>query len=110
MVRLLRYGFVLVVLCSFLVACGGGGGGGGSAGVATGTGVFVDSPVEGMKYVSGTITGVTDQNGSFGCEVGLTGKFFVGEILVGGAPAVGSRGTGDPAPLFLQYASSGVWS
>src|SRR4030067_2646077 len=83
MVRLLRFGFFLVVLCSFLVACGGGGGGGGSAGVATGTGVFVDSPVEGMKYVSGTITGVTDQNGSFGYEVGLTVKFFVGDILVG---------------------------
>jgi hypothetical protein len=81
--RHIRNGFVLVVLCSLLVACGGGGGGGGSTGVATGTGVFVDSPVEGLKYVSGTVTGVTDQNGTYEYEVGLTVKFYVGDILVG---------------------------
>jgi hypothetical protein len=39
--------------------------------------------VERLKYVSGTITGVTDQNGTYHYEVGLTVKFYVGDILVG---------------------------
>ena len=84
MVRRIRYDFFLVILCSLLIACGGGGGGGGgSAGVATGTGVFVDSSVAGLKYVSGSISGVTDSNGTFTYEVGQTIRFYVGDILIG---------------------------
>lgn len=48
-----------------------------SASVQTGT--FVDSPVKGLYYVSGSQSGTTDSNGTFKFETGQTVKFYLGD-------------------------------
>lgn len=76
-----------LILLAGLTACGGGGGSGGG----TATGVFLDSAVQGMTYVSGSITGLTDTNGTFQYEVGNSVTFQIGDIFIGqarGSPVV----------------------
>ena len=78
-----------------LVACGGGSGGGssdgggsggtGGGGTVTSTGIFVDSPVEGLRYVTNSLEGQTDTGGRFNYRAGETVQFYVGDILIGGA-------------------------
>ncbi|WP_017446902.1 hypothetical protein [Gayadomonas joobiniege] len=51
----------------------------------TKTGQFVDSPVEGIHYISGDISGVTDSEGKFEYNSGHTVSFYVGDILLGQA-------------------------
>jgi hypothetical protein len=41
------------------------------------TGSFVDSPVEGLYYVSGAQSGMTDSNGTYKFEAGKTVKFYL---------------------------------
>ncbi|MEP1444834.1 MAG: hypothetical protein ABJK37_01795 [Paraglaciecola sp.] len=53
--------------------------------VETAEGVFIDSPVEGLSYVSGSVEGVTDVNGTFTYEVGAEITFSVGGIVIGSA-------------------------
>lgn len=77
--------FLALYVLFTLTACGGGGGGGGG-GTATGgtaTGVFKDSNVSGMTYVSGAQSGLTGTDGSFTYEVGNTVTFSVGGVTVG---------------------------
>jgi hypothetical protein len=47
------------------------------------TGVFRDSTVIGLGYVSGAHSGVTDQSGAFTYETGLGITFSVGQINIG---------------------------
>jgi hypothetical protein len=54
---------------------------------ATSQGVFIDSPVTGLRYETETHNGVTDENGKFDYEEGETVTFFVGDIKLGSAPA-----------------------
>jgi hypothetical protein len=78
-----------------LVACGGGsgggisdgGGGGGTGGgeTVTSTGIFVDSSVEGLRYVTNSLEGQTDAGGRFNYRAGETAQFYVGDILIGAA-------------------------
>ena len=78
-----------------LVACGGGGGGGssdggggggtGGGGTVTNTGIFVDSTVEGLRYVTDSLEGQTDAGGRFNYRPGETVGFYVGDILIGAA-------------------------
>lgn len=49
------------------------------------TGVFVDSPVEGLQWVSGNRTGFTDVTGAFKYISGDTVQFYIGDILIGEA-------------------------
>ena len=87
--NIIRTARLFALLMTFLLpACGGGGGsssGGGSSvgGSSTGTGVFLDSAVEGISYVSGSVSGVTDVNGTFTYEVGNTVTFTIGDIVIG---------------------------
>ena len=67
----------------FVSACGGGGGGGSSGGPDIAEGRFFDSPVEGLGYSSGSISGVTDASGTFQYEVGQSVSFFIGGIQLG---------------------------
>jgi hypothetical protein len=53
--------------------------------VAVLTGIFVDAPVEGLTYVSGTQTGTTDASGTFRYEDGKTVQFRVGNVVLGQA-------------------------
>jgi len=46
-------------------------------------GRFVDSPVEGITYISGNQTGLTDQNGTFYYEKGQDVTFKIGTIDLG---------------------------
>ncbi len=71
-------------------ACGGGGGDGPPTrppGPVTDVGVFIDSPVEGLTYQSGSNTpGTTDTEGMFVYEVGETLSFSVGGVQLGTLP------------------------
>lgn len=78
---------ILYVVCFALAACGGGGGGSVSSAPESRTGRFVDGPVEGLTYESGSQKGVTDTNGTFRYEEGKPVKFSVGGILIGQATA-----------------------
>jgi len=76
----------LLVLASTLLGCGGGGGdpvNTQTLGDATQQGIFVDSPVEGLRFLSATQSGMTDSNGAFLYQEGETVSFYVGDILLG---------------------------
>ena len=49
----------------------------------TSDGIFIDSPVEGLNYVSASLSGKTDSNGKFEYEDGKTISFNVGGISIG---------------------------
>jgi hypothetical protein len=72
--------FALLGIVCFLSNCGGG-----SGGSTTATGLFLDSAVEGIKYDSGSITGLTDTNGTFQYEIGGNVRFMIGDIFIGEA-------------------------
>jgi YD repeat-containing protein len=75
-----------VILCiSFLSACGGGGSGGGGDDIRTG--VFTDSAVAGMSFVTATQSGTTDASGAFKYKAGETITFSIGDIVIGEAVA-----------------------
>lgn len=76
-------------LC-FLSACGGGGSGSNGGGTTpppptpqTAEGRFIDTVVQGLEYISGDQTGITDSNGTFTYEVGETITFSVGAVDIG---------------------------
>jgi len=70
----------LLILSVVFIACGGGGGGGGTS---TAQGVFIDSPVEGVEYISGSQSGITNADGKFTYEVGKNVEFKIGDISLG---------------------------
>lgn len=49
-------------------------------------GRFVDAPVEGLGYRSGSVAGVTGANGEFRYQDGAEVVFFIGDIALGAAP------------------------
>jgi hypothetical protein len=81
--NLLSVIFTGILSLSLLIGCGGGGGGGSSSNPTTATGYFIDSPVQGLTYVSGGQSGTTDADGKFTYEVGKTVKFSIGAISLG---------------------------
>ena len=84
---------LLAGLAVLLSACGGsspaGGGippgGGGTTG--TQQGEFLDSAVQGLRFITQSQSGTTDNNGRFNYRTGETISFYVGDILLGSAPA-----------------------
>jgi len=66
-----------------LYGCGGGGSTPAPGPVSTATGVFIDAPVEGLKYVSGGHSGLTNEKGEFIYEVGKPVTFSVGGVVIG---------------------------
>jgi hypothetical protein len=84
--------FLSLLLINMLVGCGGGGGGGDGGSTAAGnavdkvvvkSGVFLDSAVGGIDFVSGGQQGTTDANGTFQYEEGKKVRFSVGGVLIG---------------------------
>lgn len=53
--------------------------------VVAGDGRLVDDPVEGVRYESGPLAGLTGHNGEFRYEVGNTVRFYIGDIPLGRA-------------------------
>jgi hypothetical protein len=51
--------------------------------VIVANGTLVDAPVEGVRYESGTLAGITGSSGEFRYEVGNTVRFSIGDIALG---------------------------
>jgi len=62
-------------------------GAGGTLIVASNKGQFIDGPVEGLRYVSGELSGITGPRGEFQYQEGHSIRFFIGDIALGEAPA-----------------------
>jgi|GEM_PF-57775 len=67
----------LIVISIAILLLSGCGGGGGSL-----KGVFIDDVVSGVRYVNGTNTGYTDENGEFPYSGGVV-EFYLGNIKIG---------------------------
>lgn len=70
------------------ISCGGGSTNEGIQSLESQTsevfeGTFIDSPVEGLEYVSGRVQGVTDGEGRFKYENGSTIQFKIGSVVLG---------------------------
>ena len=79
--------FVLGGNCAFFFSSGGGSSDDdeprkGLTVVVT-DGQFVDAPVQGLYYESGTLSGFTDRDGRFQYEEGGEVRFFIGDIPLG---------------------------
>lgn len=92
-----------LITAAILSACGG-------SETPLSTGVFVDAPVEGLNYTSGSISGTTDASGRFLYAPGESVTFSVGGIAlptVAGAAMVtpvdlvGGTGAHDPAAVAI---------
>ncbi|MSQ74683.1 MAG: efflux RND transporter periplasmic adaptor subunit [Rhodoferax sp.] len=62
-----------LITVAILSACGVGG-------TPLTTGIFVDAPVEGLSYATGSITGTTDASGRFSYTPGANVTFSFGGI------------------------------
>ena len=51
--------------------------------IIIGDGTLVDAPVAGVQYESGSLAGITGNNGEFQYEVGNTVRFSIGDIPLG---------------------------
>ncbi len=108
----------LVVGSTLMVSCGGGGGGGGSSPSSgssgssspttpTGTGYFVDAPVQGLYYTTSSgISGYTGSNGSFSYDVGDSVTFDAGSTTLGSVTISVPSTTITPVSLFNDSVSS----
>src|SRR3989304_3208242 len=85
--KLKRIYLIHIIICGLylLALYGCGGGETGSEEKEINQGLFLDSPVEGLEYISDNNFGITDANGTFKYADGSTVKFFIGDILVGEA-------------------------
>lgn len=70
-----------------LASCGGDSGSDGVVGPDWGplTSGILEGPVTGLRYETGSESGITDENGTFSYRVGQRVRFYVGDILVGDA-------------------------
>lgn len=68
-----------------LSACGGGSGGSTTPAPVILSGVFKDSNVTGLSYVSGAQKGITDLKGKFAYEDGKDVAFSIGKVELGSA-------------------------
>lgn len=81
--------FVSLVFFGFILSgCGGGSGGASQTAITNQTsdislGRLFDSPVIGIQYVSGNISGYTDKYGFYKYQVGQNTTFTVGGIVLG---------------------------
>ena len=85
--------FVFISCLALIVySCSGGGGGGSNSNRIQGQ--LVNSPVQGLDYRSGSLSGDTDSQGFFYYEEGSSVQFYVGDIIIGEAVANqdGNRG------------------
>lgn len=56
-----------------------------SAAVAVNQGRLIDAPVQGVRYISGSIEGITGAGGEFDYEAGAAIRFYIGDIALGQA-------------------------
>lgn len=53
--------------------------------VAADNGQFIDAPVQGLRYESGSLSGTTGEQGEFQYETGNSIRFFIGDLALGEA-------------------------
>ena len=53
--------------------------------VAVDNGQFIDAPVQGLRYESGSLSGTTGEQGEFQYEAGNSIRFFIGDLALGEA-------------------------
>lgn len=102
----------LIIIFSYLLFACGGGGGSDSDDIVTSqpppvivtpeapqqfTGIFVDAPVEGLKYVTETLSGVTNNRGEFSYLANEKVTFSIGNIAF---PKVDAASVITPLNLF----------
>lgn len=86
---LIKSSIVAASLVAFMAGCGGGGGDDTStpppAGDTPMTGVFIDSPVEGMRYtcLDTFYQGLTNAKGEFTCNSTATVEFYIDDLSIG---------------------------
>lgn len=82
-------GFILILLLSLLSACSDSNDGNsqGTDTPKTAQGLFLDAAVEGLSFLSGNQSGLTDAQGTFSYEEGASVQFFIGGIVIGEAIA-----------------------
>ena len=90
----------LVVLGIILLVSACGGGGSSSPKVKILNGIFKDSKVAGLSYISGKQKGITDKNGGFKYEEGNTVAFSVGAVPLG-------SGEGKPVMTPIDLSTNG---
>lgn len=74
---------ILIVLPLFVISCSSSNDESDGSNVAMSSGVFVDSPVSGLQYNTGTRSGLTDGNGRFFFQEGETVTFSIGDLVLG---------------------------
>lgn len=82
------------LLAGLLAACGGGSSTGSptsSLSTTSKTGYFIDSPVEGLHYQSGSLSGLTDSQGAFQYLEGQPVTFSIGNLVLGSLTVTNSR-------------------
>lgn len=80
------------IMMIVMVGCGGGGSSDATIAPAeplVQEGIFVDSPVEGIRYITDTQDGFTDSTGRFHYVEGETITFQIGDVTMGSAVALG---------------------
>ena len=104
---------LLILIVTLLTACGGGGGGSNKDNKSTPKvdgpvipatfekGQFIDSAVQGLRYVSVSSSGETDEQGIFEYIEGEEVSFYIGNLFLGK-----TTGTSIVTPLTLTNASS----
>jgi para-nitrobenzyl esterase len=88
--------------CAFVATSGGGGGShnndkNNSTIIVVNEGQFIDGPVEGLRYVSGELSGTTGRQGEFEYQQDQPVRFYIGDLLLGEA----TRGKPVITPLDL---------
>lgn len=88
--------FAPLIIVLFLASCGGGGGG---SAVPPVVGYVVDSPVEGLSYTCGALTGTTGSDGSFLHDAGAACTFKIGNVTIGAFNSAPTDGVITPHDL-----------
>lgn len=86
----LSFYFLSLIIFGLVISIGIGCGGNGNNDESIGDdipqilqGQFIDAPVQGINFLSGSQSGVTGANGEFNYEVGKKIKFSIGDIQLG---------------------------
>lgn len=98
-----------LALATALAALAGCGGGGDNpiVGETLGTGVFSDSPVQGISYLrNGAASGSTDILGQFRYKAGETLEFRIGKLVLGRVTGSGNAMTVTPLQLAQTLATA----